>query len=496
MTNPKVFVSYSWSSPEHEKWVYELALRLVENGVDVILDKWNLNEGQDTISFMEQSIKNRDTKHVLLICDRTYKQKAETRQEGTGVSTEAQIITTEIYDSVDSTKFIAILTGEFESSNEVLPTFVQTRKFIDFSNLSEYEQSFELLLRAIHDKPLYVKPKIGEIPEYLNDDAKSTSVLEKHIKTLEFGYSMHNSYKVKTSKEDFTYEYIQEVDKLLPDDRNSIEQNDLLDLVYEALKSTNSIGIYFRKISKKIIQYDDSDSIDFWETIFQRLMNMANKRENIDVGDFFRFVIFENFLFLVSELLHKDSFTLLEKVLTITIQNSISSYKSEIISLSDYRFYSTLIDKTIKKRQNIICKTLISELLYENALLWEGANNLIDADIFLHYVSMFNYLTLLKKYGADEPLVRKYSSSCWISRLYFCDKRVIASILWMMRLKSLRYFESVKIFFDVNTIKEFREKYAEIESCINHPFNPFGGTFASIPKLDNVIPLKEIGVFK
>lgn len=50
--NPKLFVSYSWSSPEHEKWVINLATELVEDGVDVIFDKWDLKEGQDAMRLL------------------------------------------------------------------------------------------------------------------------------------------------------------------------------------------------------------------------------------------------------------------------------------------------------------------------------------------------------------------------------------------------------------------------------------------------------------
>lgn len=38
----KVFISYSWTNVTHEKWVLELAERLVSDGVDVVLDKWDL----------------------------------------------------------------------------------------------------------------------------------------------------------------------------------------------------------------------------------------------------------------------------------------------------------------------------------------------------------------------------------------------------------------------------------------------------------------------
>ncbi|MFC1944254.1 toll/interleukin-1 receptor domain-containing protein [Chloroflexota bacterium] len=52
--NPKLFISYSWSSPEHQQWVIDLATQLREYGVDVVLDKWALKEGHDAIAFMEK----------------------------------------------------------------------------------------------------------------------------------------------------------------------------------------------------------------------------------------------------------------------------------------------------------------------------------------------------------------------------------------------------------------------------------------------------------
>lgn len=42
---PKIFISYSWSSPEHEQWVIDLAENLMQDGIDIALDKWELREG-------------------------------------------------------------------------------------------------------------------------------------------------------------------------------------------------------------------------------------------------------------------------------------------------------------------------------------------------------------------------------------------------------------------------------------------------------------------
>ena len=46
---PKIFISYAWGSGD---LVLGLAQRLVSHGVDVVLDKWELKEGQDKYAFM------------------------------------------------------------------------------------------------------------------------------------------------------------------------------------------------------------------------------------------------------------------------------------------------------------------------------------------------------------------------------------------------------------------------------------------------------------
>jgi hypothetical protein len=72
-----VFISYCWTSPEHEKWVHDLALRLMEtDGIDVKLDKWDLKPGQDKFAFMESMVNDNSIDKVLIICDKGYKEKA------------------------------------------------------------------------------------------------------------------------------------------------------------------------------------------------------------------------------------------------------------------------------------------------------------------------------------------------------------------------------------------------------------------------------------
>lgn len=91
---PKIFISYSWSSKDHQKRVGDFAVILQEQyGIEVLLDIWHLKPGQDKYAFMEKSVNDESVTHVLMICDEDYKYKANERVGGVG--TETTVITPE-----------------------------------------------------------------------------------------------------------------------------------------------------------------------------------------------------------------------------------------------------------------------------------------------------------------------------------------------------------------------------------------------------------------
>lgn len=93
--HPKVFISYAWGSQEHDEKVITLATNLKGDGVDVVFDKWQLKEGNDTYKFMEKSVLDESITNVLILIDPIYVRKANARDGGVG--TETQIISPEVY---------------------------------------------------------------------------------------------------------------------------------------------------------------------------------------------------------------------------------------------------------------------------------------------------------------------------------------------------------------------------------------------------------------
>ena len=51
----------------------------MSDGVNVVIDIWDLREGQDKNSFMESMTTDESITHVLAICDAEYTRKANSR---------------------------------------------------------------------------------------------------------------------------------------------------------------------------------------------------------------------------------------------------------------------------------------------------------------------------------------------------------------------------------------------------------------------------------
>src|SRR6266446_3808391 len=142
MTPPKTFISYSWTSPEHQQWVLGLATQLRENGVDVIFDKWDLKEGDDAITFMEKIVTDESIEKVIVVLDKVYAEKADGRKGGVG--TETQIITPQIYKKVrDQNKFVCVISETDAEGKPFLPAYYQSRLYIDLSKEEIFAENFE-----------------------------------------------------------------------------------------------------------------------------------------------------------------------------------------------------------------------------------------------------------------------------------------------------------------------------------------------------------------
>ena len=156
--HPKVFISYSHDSPDHRRWVSELGAELRHNGIDAILDQWDLGPGDDVTQFMERGIMDSD--RVLVVCTDQYVRKANAAEGGVGY--ERMIVTAQLVQNLGTNKFIPVIRQA--SGKEKAPTFLGTRVYIDFRNENQFESEFDKLIHELHRVPVAEKPPLGKNP--------------------------------------------------------------------------------------------------------------------------------------------------------------------------------------------------------------------------------------------------------------------------------------------------------------------------------------------
>lgn len=267
---PKIFISYSWTTPKHEDWVINLANRLSSDGVDVIIDKWCLKEGQDKYNFMETMVKSPDIQKVLIILDKKYSEKAEKREGGVG--TETQIIGPKIYSDVSQEKFIPIVVEKDENGNPFIPTFLATRIYIDLSDEDKFEANYEKLLRNIYQRPAYRKPKIGKAPSYLFEETPMTHKTSYIIRSFENQISK-SPKRINSILREFLDDFFEDL-KGYSLDLSAI--NDLASFgkaIHDNINSytplRNDYIVFLDKLFKSELDFD----IDIFIKFFERLPN-------------------------------------------------------------------------------------------------------------------------------------------------------------------------------------------------------------------------------
>jgi hypothetical protein len=155
---PFVFISYSHDSDEHKAWVRQLATDLRANGIDAVLDQWDLSPGQDVAAFMQRGVSKSD--RVLMVCSDTYVKKSDGGLGG--VAYERLIVTGELVANIDTKKFLPLIRNN--SGSQKTPAFLGPRLYIDFTRDEDYNSKLVDLVRELHGTPAVAKPPLGSNP--------------------------------------------------------------------------------------------------------------------------------------------------------------------------------------------------------------------------------------------------------------------------------------------------------------------------------------------
>lgn len=450
MENPKVFISYSWHPKENQIRVQQLAERLSSDGVHVIIDIWDLQDGQDKNKFMEQMVVNPEVKKVLLICNKEYVEKANTRKGGVGV--ESTIVSEEIYENSDQTKFIPIV-YEYENDKACIPVFAKSRLFIDLSSDEKYEEGYDQLLRDIYDKPRFQRPPIGNMPSYLESDTPVTLPTSNKVKNIKKAIMTANPMTNLLIR-DYLDLYLSsllnyKIDFHIFTDANFIEvieqsinemlplKNDFLEFIQTVEGTPYLTKELLSDFFERMLQFYTDNEISLYE---------GNSLNSI-IFDNYRYFNHDLFLSVATLLLDREQFDMLHELVThhfCIVEERRMSYPLEV-SFMRFRTYNYTLNKYKNDRRQLRRISVVADMIKANAVKIRF-EDMIRIDLLLYYLSLLY---------PSKDMFERY----WYPELSVYNQQFVI----LPKLASLRYFDKAKVMFGVDTTDQFKNLISSIK---------------------------------
>jgi hypothetical protein len=440
--NPKLFISYSWTSPDHEAWVIDLATSLREDGVDVILDKWDLKEGHDAYKFMEQMVSDPDVGKVVMVCNREYAEKANERSGGVG--TETQIISAEIYAKADQDKFVAVAAERDDNGRPFVPVYYQSRIYVDLSDNDLYAKNYDQLVRWVYDSPLHIKPPLGQQPGFLSDSASSKLGTSASFRRALEAIRTQKPYRLGALR-DYLDRFARGIETLRLDRGQGVFDDKVFASIEEFLPYRNEVLEVFFALS----QYENTpETHRALHRFFEQLLPYLERPQHVTCwndGDFdnFRFIVHELFLYAIVALLKYERFDGVAYLLRHRYYVGAGPSTSDaMVPFSTFwRHLGSLHDRN--QRLGLRRLDPQGDLLEERAKV-SGVPfyQVMQADFTLHVRDCLNSLREGRNQEWGTPTLRSVRSS--------------QSFEIYARAESKQYFEVMKQVLDINAKQDLR----------------------------------------
>jgi hypothetical protein len=267
---------------------------------------------------MERMVTDASVTHVLVISDKQYAQKADARKAGVG--TESQIISKEVYDKVDQSKFIPIVCEFSDDGEPYLPTFLKARVWIDFSTPEAVNENWERLIRLLYGKPLHEKPELGKPPAYIREDKPvPTSPAIAKLNSLKQAI-LHGKKGIGLYRRDFFNACFEYADSLRVRGRPQVDS-----LGEKVLEDCGKL-VHVRNhiVDWVLFESEAAPSKEFSEAlieVLERLVDLKSRPPEVNEWNDTWFeahavFVYETFLYVIAALLKTNSFGDLHNVFT------------------------------------------------------------------------------------------------------------------------------------------------------------------------------------
>lgn len=468
--HPKIFISYAWSSKEYQEKVLSLASDLVNDGIDVLLDRWSLKEGNDTYAFMEQSVTDSSITNVLILLDPQYESKANNRSGGVG--TETQIISPEIYNKVKQEKFLPIVFERDEKGGIPKPAYLQGLLHFDLSKEESYDEEYQRLVKRLYGIEIIKKPELGNKPAWL----ESKSLVSTKIRSTFSELKNNEPEKIKVMK--FKIFLTDLKNKILffkhGEKFDNIQYEDYISLYDD----TRNIRDEFLELIQYTLYVDNGERLvaDILEELYIEL----NRRSDI-ITEILETLLHELFIYMIA--IYYKSMNYKALSYTLTKSYFINEYGEEARSFSLFYKYNQYFENAINKRDDKVYNSGAAQYWIENVnTSFCSKNDFVFADILCYNVSVFTKNELWYWF----PITYNYAGH-YLFRTF------------ARKLQSKEHLNDAVILFGYSDLEKFIDAFIQVEKQLKSGvLNGYrhSGSFDNAPLLCQYIKSEELGTCK
>ena len=468
IAHPKFFISYAWGSQEHDGKVIALATDLKTDGVEVVFDKWQLKEGNDTISFMEKSVLDESITNVLILIDPTYAKKANERAGGVG--TETQIISAEVYNKVEQRKFIPVVFEKDDEGNICKPQYLKGLLHFDLSTPDKYDTEYRRMVRTLYGIDTYKEPELGNPPAWLEETPK---VSYKSRVTSDF-FRGTASDAVKKSKFD---ENLEELKSQILEYRYTEEE--VISCYLELMPFRDEFLLLVK--SAEYVQEGHKHIAKFLEELMYEIRRQKTNFANLKAT-----LVHECFIYVVAYFLKKSANEALRYILNKTYFAGSSHFNQEADSYNCFYCFNEALDSAVCKRDDkgYSCGTAVLWIENLNVEIC-NKDEFVSADLFCHSASLL--ISNYEESWAWFPLTYVYNSDGYRGLFATYSKRLV----------SKEHLENMMYVLNYETVDEFKEQYKKVEEMFHNgelKEYRYNSRFETAKSFWNYMKSEELGI--
>lgn len=458
----------------------DFASRLKGDGISVVIDKWSMEVGNDTFSFMEKCVKDNSINFVVILLDPIYAKKADNRTGGVG--TETQIISPSVYNDAEQSKFVPVVFERGKNNEICKPIYLNGRWHCDLTT-ADYENEYIKLVRHLYGRKIHIEPPLGKKPNWV-DSPKNIIPLNLQ----EIVYLKNNAFNLNNSTVIFDAfaKILKSLDSTLLDGK-SLPSEINANTVKTILKYKES----FIPVRDNYLELLDiialTDNIE--DEIVEFLLKIYNKYRTINANinkELLNSLLNELFIYTISKLWKFKAYAKINNILTRTYftdfyDNNAVTF-NEIFYCSEFQMINWIKNKNDYPDDEQKYCSGEAQLWMETINEKYSKEDIIFADLLIHNLSILllnNYWNWFPKTYVYE---NRYSpnSQFRLFSLKFQSK---------YELKKLSALLGVK---EINQIKDLFDRMKKIKDSPNERYR-YDSAFDRANLILDFIKIDDIG---